>query len=135
MPKKSEPKTRARVGTTERTTAIWEVARDCCRTLLTMYMMSSTAEVMCGGLELSGLCGLRERSGGCSSSWKAFSTERRKKKVVMVLKGVIIRSVIFLMRVELSRNFGIGEVSLKLSAPSCGLAHLLTRKRVYSDHL
>lgn len=75
-------------------------------TLLTMYITSSTAEVMCGGLEVSGLCRLRFRSGGCSSSWKAFSTDRRKKKVVIELKGEINRSATFLLKLEFTSRDG-----------------------------
>ncbi len=74
--------------------------------LLTIYMTSSTAEVMCGGLEVSRLCRLRVRSGGCSSSWKAFSTDRRKKKVVIALKGEINRSATFLLRLEFTSRAG-----------------------------
>ena len=74
--------------------------------LLTIYMTSSTAEVMCVGLEVSGLCRLRVRSGGCSSSWKAFSTDRRKKKVVIALKGEINRSATFLLRLEFTSRAG-----------------------------
>jgi len=58
-----------------------------------MYITSSTAEVIYGGLEEdAGEVSDKERSDGDSSSWKAFSTERRQKKVVMVLKGTISRS-------------------------------------------
>ena len=58
-----------------------------------MYITSSTAEVMYGGLEEDAWeVSNNERSEGDSSSWKAFSTERRQKKVVMVLKGTISRS-------------------------------------------
>jgi hypothetical protein len=39
--------------------------------------------------------GVRERSVGASSSWKAFSTLRRQKKVVIVLKGVTRRAWTF----------------------------------------
>jgi len=53
-------------------------------------MTSSTAEVMKGGWMLAEMAteGRREREGtGDSSSWKARSTERRRKKVAKVLKG------------------------------------------------
>lgn len=53
-----------------------------------IYMTSSTAEVMNGGLERvdTGERSERVRSEGGSSSWKAFSTERRMKKVVIAEK-------------------------------------------------
>lgn len=61
---------------------------------------------MYGGFEGSGLWRLRERSDGCSSSWNAFSTDRRKKNVVIALKGEINRSETFLLRLELIRTEG-----------------------------
>lgn len=83
-----------------------------------MYITSSTAEVMCGGFEVSDLCRLRVRSGGCSSNWKAFSTERRKKKVVIVLKGEINRSATFLLRLEFSSRDGSERRSCSFVAAS-----------------
>lgn len=83
-----------------------------------MYMTSSTAEVMCGGLEVSGLCRLRVRSDGCSSSWKAFSTDRRKKKVVIELKGEINRSATFVLRLEFTSSAGSRRRSCSFVAAS-----------------
>lgn len=67
-----------------------------------IYMTSSTAETMKGGLRPAGrgLDGERWRLGGNSSSWKAFSTERRRKKVESVVKGRIRRSWILVERRE-----------------------------------
>ena len=106
MPMKSEPRTRESVGTTFVTTASWEVASDCWMTLLTMYIMSSMAEVMCGGSAFSGRWGFSVRPDGDSSSWKAFSTERRKKKVVIALKGDTRRSLIFWARGDSRKKLG-----------------------------
>jgi hypothetical protein len=72
-----------------------------------MYITSSTADVMYGGLEDDGgEVSDRERSDGDSSSWKAFSTERRQKKVVMVLKGLTSRSWTFWNNAELVMTGG-----------------------------
>lgn len=91
-----------------------------------MYMISSTAEVMCGGSACSGLCGLSVSPDGCSSSWKAFSTERREKNVVMALKGVMTRSEIFLARVDSATNSGSVKAS-SLSSGSCTLSARLSK--------
>jgi hypothetical protein len=72
---------------------------------------------MKGGLEPRGLLGLRVRSNGDSSIWKAFSTERRKKKVDMVLKGSTNASVMFLCNLLLARRSGMAICS---STPGFG---------------
>lgn len=131
MPMKSEERIRAMVGMVEVMIESEPVDRQDVKTLLAMYMMSSMAEVMCGGLELRGLCGLRDRSGGCSSSWKAFSTDLRKKKVVMRLNGEMILSWILRERFEEMRKDGVGVSSEELS----GGRHLSETKRVYRAHL
>ena len=75
----------------------WEVSRVRVRSLEMMYMTSSTEEVMYGGWWVGGVW--REREVGGSSSWKAFSRERRRKKVVKVVKGVMSWVWIFGRRV------------------------------------
>src|ERR1700760_150268 len=107
MPTKSDPRTRPTVGMTLETTARWDVARERWRTWLTIYITSSTAEVMNGAFADSGFLLFSVRSEGDSSSWKAFSTERRKKNVVMMLKGSMRNIEIFLWRLLLVRYDGI----------------------------
>jgi hypothetical protein len=63
--------------------------------------------MMYGGVPSKGLEGLRESPLGDSSSWKAFSTDLRKKNVDMTLKGVIKRADIFRLSADLVRNSGI----------------------------
>src|ERR1700710_538717 len=113
-----------------------------------MYITSSTAEIMNGPFPSNGFEGLRVRPDGDSSSWNAFSTERRKKKVVIMLKGVISRPDIFLDKADLTSNSGITSGSSGLAAGSweilemacsktacCGLTrHFPPRNREYSDH-
>jgi hypothetical protein len=53
---------------------------------------------MNGGLDDINLLIFIVRSDGDSSNSKAFSTERRKKKVLMRLNGSIIRFEIFLCK-------------------------------------
>lgn len=93
---KSLPKTRPTVDIQEVASARWEVSRERERSFLTMKRTSSTAEVVKGALEVveTGRRRDSERSVGVSSIWKAFSTDRRMKKVVMIVKGVINRAEI-----------------------------------------
>lgn len=74
-----------------------------------MYITSSTAEVMNGLFEAVETGEVRDkvRSEGASSSWKAFSTERRQKKVVIAAKDRRRRSWTFWERVEERRTEGI----------------------------
>lgn len=74
-----------------------------------MYITSSTAEMIYGGVPSNGFEGFSESPLGDSSSWKAFSTERRKKKVDMMLKGVIRRADIFRLSADLVKNSGIAR--------------------------
>lgn len=74
-----------------------------------MYMTSSTAEVMNGGLASvdTGERSERVMSEGGSSSWKAFSTERRMKNVVIAEKGARRRVSTLARSAELRRTGGI----------------------------
>ncbi|KAJ6262553.1 hypothetical protein Dda_3364 [Drechslerella dactyloides] len=92
---------------------------------------------------LSGLDGCRCRSGGSSSSWKAFSTLRRKKKVVMTSNGVASLPSTRVARMDLAitggmRRAGGGEVEEPLAwrgdfGGGGGGMHLRAMKREYSD--
>lgn len=86
----------------------WEVLSVRWRSVCTMYITSSTAEVMKGALEVVETGELREsvRSEGASSSWKAFSTERRQKNVVIAEKGSSRRDSTFWARREFWRRGG-----------------------------
>lgn len=79
-------------------------------------MMSSTADVMNGGLAVIVVLGWRESPIGDSSSWKARSTERRRKNVENVLKGSIRVLVTFFDRADVVRKVGA------LSGCDCGAA-------------
>jgi hypothetical protein len=70
-------------------------------------MTSSTAEMIYGGVPSKGFEGLSESPLGDSSSWKAFSTDLRKKNVDIMLKGVIRRADIFRLSADLVKNSGI----------------------------
>lgn len=87
-----------------------------------MYMTSSTAEVMNGGLESvdTGERSERVMSEGGSSSWKAFSTERRMKNVVIAEKGARRRVSTLVRSAELRRTGGIvcGAVTSESGAGS-----------------
>lgn len=74
-----------------------------------MYMTSSTAEVMNGGLASveTGERSESVRSEGGSSSWKAFSTERRMKNVVIAEKGARRRVSTLARSAEWRRTGGI----------------------------
>lgn len=87
----------------------WEVVRVRWRWVLIMYITSSTAEVMKGGFERVETGRVRDRvkSEGASSSWKAFSTERRMKKVVIAEKGRKSRSWTLVDREEARRTGGM----------------------------
>src|SRR5690242_5171192 len=95
-----------------------------------MYMTSSTADVTNGGLEPRGLLGLSVKSGGDSSSWKAFSTERRKKKVVMALNGSMRWLPTLRCRLLLARNCGMTR-PWSMRSSGCEEAHLSEMKREY----
>ena len=117
---------RATLGIVVPTMAGVEVDRICRRTLSVTNMMSSMAVVICGGLDEMGLCGFRVRLKGCSSSWKAFSTVRRKKKVERVAKGFMRRDWTFRERFEVVRKDGV-SVSV---AEVLGGRHFSVTKRV-----
>lgn len=82
---KSELRTLLTVGITDATTSLCDVDRAFWMTALTIYITSSTADVMNGGLPSMALLKLNDSPDGDSSSWKAFSTDRLKKNVDMTL--------------------------------------------------
>ena len=90
----------------ESTTPRWDVEMDLRMTVLTMYMTTSTAEMMNGGLLSIGLLMFKDNPVGNSSSWNAFSTDRRKKNVAKVLYGSMSFPETFRLRLDLTRTSG-----------------------------
>lgn len=68
IPTKSDPRTRPTVGITDKMTSFCWVEIERCKTVLTMYITSSTADIIYGGLPSNGFDSLRDSPLGDSSS-------------------------------------------------------------------
>src|SRR5690349_7052732 len=89
IPTKSLSRTRLHDATDFSVTDLCAVDSVLRKSLLIIYITSSTAEVIYGGFEGGFWC--IPKPGGASSSWNAFSTDRRKKNVVMLSKDEVSR--------------------------------------------
>lgn len=88
-------------------------------TVFAMYMTSSTAEMINGGLLSMGLLILKDSPVGHSSSWNAFSTDRRKKKVVRTLYGKTSLPETFRLRFDLVSTSGMVNGTSSGTPGSC----------------